>query len=389
MTKTLKRLLGVSYRKKNTEPVLQNARNDGFVRRLLHKGPDTTREIYLYRSGWMKVLMIPRELLKPSDTPDWAGCVATYYSFLRVSRLSKKGDYSKVADQFNQDVHARFPRDFWVWRIRGYALDDKELDTEDVPGKRGNSQDKPPVSTISLKSYLVVDPEDPAQVGPARALSTRPKGGEEQIELDADEVFKLCQARVDIEYVQQQAEPSETNAILLVIAYKGANDKKQVVGIRATQVGLHSGAATPFIHGVYACSSGYGRLIQAKTEDLLRSTLAPLLQDRAPGYGTSAYTLRNTRKRKALNKSKGLPWFTLFSMEKAYTYWRDVAGFEDTGKRKGKMAYMKKDVAAPDTGSRVSQTRTTEKHSTRSGSSRSRGHSAVGSNHASNTPSKT
>lgn len=84
------------------------------------------------------------------------------------------------------------------------------------------------------------------------------------IRFDTHAIHSLCNNAIDFAYLLRSLKPSSAINVLVTIFDK--DDK--VVAIRTTK--MRSGARAE-IKGAYACSKGFGTLIQAWTEELIRT----------------------------------------------------------------------------------------------------------------------
>jgi hypothetical protein len=126
------------------------------------------------------------------------------------------------------------------------------------------------------------------------------------LHLDIRSVFDLCKGGISPSYIIEALEPSENKDVLVTIFTNKASD---IIGIRTTNIHRKT---TYQITGVYACSNGYGELLQKYTETLIRE---------------------NVRGMFAIPKSATLPVsFTLAALPSSQGFWTRI-GFEDTGKK--------------------------------------------------------
>lgn len=310
--------IGVKYSRKAAVTVIESP--TGYIRRI--------GDIAIYVSKSRKLLMVPADRATAIDLGDRTlpAQRKRFYYFLMQAR--KNGD-DALAQRFKEDARSLLPPTVWGWEVTATALGEPRDLQVDVKGRPG-------LVPLRMEGYLLLP------VGQERASRARmgaTLGADETLVLDADDLFVLCQKKLDILYLQEQLKATPRSAVLLVLA----KQDDRVVGIRATRLAWGHGKKQK-VHGIYACSSGFGTHIQAYTEELLRTDLLPVLaqaQGSKEGYGTSAYTMRA---RPTITPAE-LPAFTLHAIPSAAPIWKSAFGFTDTQKKKGQMSLLTKSIA--------------------------------------------
>lgn len=113
---------------------------------------------------------------------------------------------------------------------------------DDIPAKKG-------FETIHITSYIISEESNQ----------------KEKLEYDARIVFALCNQLISDKHVMDSLKPSKNKNILVTIFQNARHD---IVGIRTTK--LISGKKAD-IMGSFACSNGYGMILQQHTENLIRT----------------------------------------------------------------------------------------------------------------------
>lgn len=159
------------------------------------------------------------------------------------------------------------------------------------------------------------------------------------VTIDPGVLHNLCQAKLDLKYMQETLTPGAQRSVLLVIVYEqelldrhtGAFGDKVMKGIRVTKLDTRVGKL--YIEGKYACSKGYGQMIQEYTEQLLRNDLAYLANRRHGTQEQMGETSPHTLPKKS-RKAPGVPEFTLYAIPQAAPFWEKKAHFRDLHSRR-------------------------------------------------------
>ena len=131
--------------------------------------------------------------------------------------------------------------------------------------------------------------------------------GDRGFHFDIRAMYSLCNSAISYKHIRESLRSSSNMNVLVVLFY--TNDER-MVGIRTAKL-YTAGRAR--IVGAFACSSGYGMLIQQHTEDLMRIRGDSLFPS-VPAHMKRATT------------------FKLSALEDAAGFWKRV-GFKETARK--------------------------------------------------------
>jgi hypothetical protein len=198
--------------------------------------------------------------------------------------------------------------------LQGDMVDDKN---SDIDGK-----------DVNIQTYLI------------QKHNTNPT----YIKLEAEQLFRLCKGKIDIDYIGSSLKASSTSDILLVVA---RDPYGNIVGIRGTKlqhIGSGHNRHLSSIFGMYLCSDGWGTVLQNKTEEYIRMTL---VRSQMPEHGKTGDNRPTTRHMKTQTH------YSLWALDSAVGFWEKV-GFTRTGQTKGNLTKMRKIVLPDDSSSGTS-----------------------------------
>lgn len=202
-------------------------------------------------------------------------------------------EHPKVVVEFQKLTKQVMEPEVWIVHIPALLLEDTQ---HGFTTKQGPQQ-------VRIRSYLIKHDQTQDQVSiPASRTRTFPRP--DNIRFDAHAVHTLCNNAIDFAYLMKSLKPSAMVNILFTVFEKD----DLVVAIRVTK--LRSGPRAE-IKGAYACSKGFGTLIQEWTENLIRQhndTLFPTRPENRPVT------------------------FRLSALPSAVGFWKHV-GFQATGER--------------------------------------------------------
>lgn len=188
--------------------------------------------------------------------------------------------------------------DVWIVSIEAIPLEDKE---QEFPTKTGGREQ------LRVRSYLIKKDMRGQTVDTLR--------------FDTYAVHTLCNNVIDMTYLMDSLKSTEKKNVLLTV-FEKAN---KVVAIRTTKM-ISQPRFVSEVMGAYACSKGYGKLIQEWTENLIRMQY-PIL------FTSSNINMPMT--------------FRLSAVDTAVSFWEHV-GFVRTGKLdKEGQAILEKPLFSP------------------------------------------
>lgn len=147
-------------------------------------------------------------------------------------------DYTHVVGTFQTLTGKVIDPEVWIVSIPATLLEDKD---HTFSTKKGSE-------TVRVRSYIIKKDGKPNDV----------------IRFNTHAVHSLCNNALDFTYLQNSLKPSDMVNVLVTIFDKDDT----VVAIRTTK--MRSGLRAE-IKGAYACSKGFGKLIQDWTENLIRT----------------------------------------------------------------------------------------------------------------------
>lgn len=203
---------------------------------------------------------------------DKKGMVKDYKDF-----ISEKEDHPELVRLFDERVSAVIDPEVWVVELPALMIEDIE---EFMPAKDGGQERLRVLSYVFKKGYRSGD----------------------FVRFNVRAVHSLCNTLIDMDHLIDSLKPTASVNVLMTLFEKAG----KVVAIRVTKL---RGGARAEIKGAYACSKGYGTLIQAWTENLIRLQDANIFP--------------------SLSATKRPVTFKLAALPTAVGFWKHV-GFEET-----------------------------------------------------------
>lgn len=255
-------------------------------------------DVWIYKVGALTVSIVPVTEEQLEETiPSLVQ--KAYYDVLAYSDL-----FPRVVGLFKGKADELVHESLFQIRVPGIQLEDKVEET--FPTKKG-------FETVNIATYLI----------------SKQYEGDQGFHFDIRAMFALCNGAIDHTHIGESLEPSKHMNILVVLFY---NKDGLMVGIRTTK--LYTARRAKIV-GAFACSTGYGMLIQQYTEDLLRLR------------GDLLFPLVRPDMQRAMT-------FKLSALGDASGFWKRV-GFKDTGKRDADgLEILEKSLYPIDEGSQLS-----------------------------------
>lgn len=255
-------------------------------------------ELTLYDTDSQTVCIFPVDDVAYDDV-DKKVMVQEYKDF-----MTEKEDHPELVRLFDERVSEVIDPEVWIVEMPAILIEDMD---EFVPTKDGRHE------LLHIRSYV---------------FKKGYKGGE-VVRFNVRAVHALCNALIDMDHLIDSLKPTASVNVLMTVFEKAG----KVVAIRVTKL---RGGAHAEIKGAYACSKGYGMLIQAWTENLIRLQDAGIFP--------------------AISATKRPVAFKLAALPTAVGFWKHV-GFQETGKLdKEKHVILEKRILPSDEVSAVTAT---------------------------------
>lgn len=192
-------------------------------------------DVFVFRVRKKSYTLVPVNTEQYADTEPMT-ILQYYFEF-----LTEAEDAQEIRDVFIRLSNKYIPGEVWKWHIP-YDLIHSEH--EYVNTKKGSD-------LITKRTYFA-----------SESLQISSK----DFPLDIRDVHKLCKGELDAAHLFASLRPTKTNNVMInTFIHEGT---KEMVAIRVTK--LYKGHKGK-IMGAFACSCGYGRLIQEYTEEVLSS----------------------------------------------------------------------------------------------------------------------
>lgn len=237
----------------------------------IHEVPDLNVTIFKTDDHTVAVFPIDDSVYDTVDT----------YEMREVYRkfIDDYDGYNHVVSQFQVLTGKVIDPEVWIVSIPATLLEDT-LHT---------FQTKQGPQTLRVRSYII------------KKSDTVPK---DAIRFDTHAVHALCNNALDFDYLQDSLKPSEMVNVLVTVF------EKDDIGVAIRTTKLKSGSRAE-IKGAYACSKGFGTLIQGWTENIIRTYDDVLFPTSVAGNKPTT--------------------FRLSALASAVGFWKHV-GFQSTGK---------------------------------------------------------
>lgn len=252
------------------------------------------------------------------ETPDQTVCIfpvnevmyeeseATPKSMVKAYRefVQEWKEHPQIVQRFQEHVAKHMDPELWIVELPALLIEDvrTELQTKQGP------------ETVRVRSFVF-----------------KKEGvNNDVVRFDVRSVHMLCNSILDMDHLLDSLKPSAMVNVLMTVFEK----EGKVVAIRVTKL---RGGARAEIKGAYACSKGFGALIQNWTENLIREKETMIFPQ--------------------VSATRRPVTFKLAAVPSAVGFWKHV-GFQETGKLdKEKHAILEKRLYPEDATSFVATKR--------------------------------
>ena len=232
-------------------------------------------DIHIFQVGDTSAFLIPLHIM---DSVSPTKVRKRYFKFLTYWVYDQE-----IIRRFVASVTELIPNSIWEEHIPVVPLEDHH-ETMEIKGKKPQK--------VHVTSYLI---------------SKKHLAGESlTLHLNVRDIFDLCKNTIDSKHIVESLVPTASKDVLVTLFHD--EHDHEILAMRTTSIERNVFA----IKGSFACSQGYGRLIQDHTENLIRSNLH--------GYFTPSS-----------HREKHPVYFTLNSLPSAKGFWKHI-GFEETDK---------------------------------------------------------